>query len=125
MAFSSTEVLARQLEILADRGARGVTPRLSNQTLPNAAASLLSVRFGLRGPLVTVSGELMARIARVREERNEPRVVEAIESLAAAAAQSRASRLEPRRSDLRGANSRIRPQHPHRRCRQSPVHTQP
>ena len=56
VAFSSTEVLTRQLAVLAEKGARGVTPRLFNQTLPNAATSLLSVRFGLRGPLVTVSG---------------------------------------------------------------------
>jgi 3-oxoacyl-[acyl-carrier-protein] synthase II len=56
VAFSSTEVLAQQLEILKTRGARGVSPRLFNQTLPNSATSLLSVRHGLCGPLMTVSG---------------------------------------------------------------------
>ncbi|MFD9061166.1 beta-ketoacyl-[acyl-carrier-protein] synthase family protein [Kitasatospora purpeofusca] len=56
VAFSSTEVLDRQLRLLREKGARSVTPRLFNQTLPNAATSVLSVRFGLRGPLVTVSG---------------------------------------------------------------------
>ncbi|MFF9458401.1 beta-ketoacyl-[acyl-carrier-protein] synthase family protein [Streptomyces flaveolus] len=56
MAFSSTEVLAEQLAVLKEKGPRRVSPRLFNQTLPNAATSLLSVRFGLQGPLVTVSG---------------------------------------------------------------------
>jgi 3-oxoacyl-[acyl-carrier-protein] synthase II len=56
MAFSSTEVLAGQFTRLAERGAAGVSPRLFNMTLPNAGTSVLSVRFGLCGPLVTVSG---------------------------------------------------------------------
>ena len=56
MAFSSTEVLADQLTRLADKGTAGVSPRLFNMTLPNAGTSVLSVRFGLCGPLVTVSG---------------------------------------------------------------------
>jgi 3-oxoacyl-[acyl-carrier-protein] synthase II len=56
MAFSSTEVLADQFGRLAARGTAGVSPRLFNMTLPNAATSVLSVRFGLCGPLVTVSG---------------------------------------------------------------------
>jgi len=56
MAFSSTEVLADQFASLAEKGTRGVSPRLFNMTLPNAGTSLLSVRFGLAGPLVTVSG---------------------------------------------------------------------
>jgi 3-oxoacyl-[acyl-carrier-protein] synthase II len=56
MAFSSTEVLAGQFARLAAKGYAGVSPRLFNQTLPNAATSVLSVRFGLCGPLVTVSG---------------------------------------------------------------------
>jgi 3-oxoacyl-(acyl-carrier-protein) synthase len=56
VAFSSTEVLAEQFKILETRGARGVSPRLFNQTLPNSATALLSVRHGLCGPLMTVSG---------------------------------------------------------------------
>ncbi|MFD5558813.1 beta-ketoacyl-[acyl-carrier-protein] synthase family protein [Streptomyces sp. NPDC127068] len=56
VALSSTEVLEEQFARLAEKGARGVSPRLFNMTLPNAATSLLSVRHGLRGPLVTVSG---------------------------------------------------------------------
>ncbi|HEY5834399.1 beta-ketoacyl-[acyl-carrier-protein] synthase family protein [Streptomyces sp.] len=56
MAFSSTEVLKEQFERLAERGTRAVSPRLFNQTLVNAGTSLLSVRHGLCGPLVTVSG---------------------------------------------------------------------
>lgn len=56
MAFSSTEVLQEQFVRLAEKGTRGVSPRLFNQTLPNAGTSLLSVRYGLCGPLVTVSG---------------------------------------------------------------------
>lgn len=56
VAFSSTEVLEQQFARLAEKGTRGVSPRLFNQTLPNAATSLLSVRHGLCGPLVTVSG---------------------------------------------------------------------
>ncbi|MFJ8582927.1 beta-ketoacyl-[acyl-carrier-protein] synthase family protein [Micromonospora sp. NPDC093277] len=56
VAFSSTEVLAVQFAQLAAKGSRGVSPRLFNMALPNAATSLLSVRFGLAGPLVTVSG---------------------------------------------------------------------
>lgn len=56
VAFSSTEVLQDQFLRLAQRGTRGVSPRLFNMALPNAATSLLSVRHGLCGPLVTVSG---------------------------------------------------------------------
>jgi 3-oxoacyl-[acyl-carrier-protein] synthase II len=56
VAFSSTEVLQQQFLCLAEKGTRGVSPRLFNMTLPNAATSLLSVRHGLCGPLVTVSG---------------------------------------------------------------------
>ncbi|MDN3358992.1 beta-ketoacyl-[acyl-carrier-protein] synthase family protein [Actinomadura sp. DC4] len=56
MAFSSTEVLAAQFARLAAKGTAGVSPRLFNMTLPNAGTSVLSVRFGLCGPLVTVSG---------------------------------------------------------------------
>lgn len=78
VAFSSTEVLGRQLKILEEKGARHITPRLFNQTLPNAATSVLSVRFGLRGPLVTVSGasasghdSIIAAYDRVRHGRAE------------------------------------------------------
>jgi len=56
VAFSSTEVLEREFAALARDGTRGVSPRLFNMALPNAATSLLSVRHGLGGPLVTVSG---------------------------------------------------------------------
>ncbi|MCZ0988282.1 beta-ketoacyl synthase N-terminal-like domain-containing protein [Streptomyces diastatochromogenes] len=56
MAFSSTEVLQDQFAKMAEKGTRGVSPRLFNMTLPNAGTSLLSVRYGLCGPLVTVSG---------------------------------------------------------------------
>jgi 3-oxoacyl-[acyl-carrier-protein] synthase II len=56
IAFSSTEVLADQFARLAAKGPAGVSPRLFNMTLPNAATSVLSVCFGLCGPLVTVSG---------------------------------------------------------------------
>lgn len=55
VAFSSTEVLQQQFEELKAKGARGVSPRLFNQTMPNTCTSLLSIRFGLCGPLVTVS----------------------------------------------------------------------
>ncbi|MFI7104265.1 beta-ketoacyl-[acyl-carrier-protein] synthase family protein [Streptomyces sp. NPDC050161] len=78
VAFSSTEVLGRQLRVLEGKGARHITPRLFNQTLPNAATSVLSVRFGLRGPLVTVSGasasghdSIIAAYDRVRHGRAE------------------------------------------------------
>ncbi|MFF7168068.1 beta-ketoacyl-[acyl-carrier-protein] synthase family protein [Streptomyces pseudovenezuelae] len=56
MAFSSTEPLQDQFVRLAEKGTRGVSPRLFNMCLPNAGTSLLSVRHGLCGPLVTVSG---------------------------------------------------------------------
>jgi 3-oxoacyl-[acyl-carrier-protein] synthase II len=78
VAFSSTEVLASQLKVLEEKGTRHITPRLFNQTLPNAATSVLSVRFGLRGPLVTVSGasasghdSIIAAYDRVRHGRAE------------------------------------------------------
>lgn len=56
VAFSSTEVLAEEFKAMWREGTKAVTPRLFNKTLPNAATSLLSVRYGLCGPLVTVSG---------------------------------------------------------------------
>ncbi|MEV7229071.1 beta-ketoacyl-[acyl-carrier-protein] synthase family protein [Polymorphospora sp. NPDC051019] len=56
VAFSSAEVLEQQFRGLAEQGSRGVSPRLFNMTLPNSATSLLSIRHGLRGPLMTVSG---------------------------------------------------------------------
>jgi 3-oxoacyl-[acyl-carrier-protein] synthase II len=78
MAFSSTEVLAEQFTRLAAKGSAGVSPRLFNMALPNAGTSVLSVRFGLCGPLVTVSGasasgadSIIAAYDRVRHGRAE------------------------------------------------------
>ncbi|HMA34342.1 MAG TPA: beta-ketoacyl-[acyl-carrier-protein] synthase family protein [Chloroflexia bacterium] len=59
-AFPGTEILATQLSQLSSRGARGVSPHLFNMTLPNAATSVVSIRFALGGPLVTVSGATAA-----------------------------------------------------------------
>jgi 3-oxoacyl-[acyl-carrier-protein] synthase II len=56
VSCSSTEVLAQQFRNLNERGARGVSPYLFNNSMPNSATSAISVRFGLGGPLVTVSG---------------------------------------------------------------------
>ena len=77
-AYPSTEILAAQFAQLQARGARGVTPHLFNMTLPNAATSVVSIRFALGGPLVTVSGataagaeSLIAAYERIRYGRAE------------------------------------------------------
>ncbi|HUS14264.1 MAG TPA: beta-ketoacyl-[acyl-carrier-protein] synthase family protein [Chloroflexia bacterium] len=59
-AFPGTDLLATQLTQLAARGPRGVSPHLFNMTLPNAATSVVSIRYALGGPLVTVSGATAA-----------------------------------------------------------------
>lgn len=87
VAFSSTEVLQEQFVRLAADGTRGVSPRLFNMTLPNAATSLLSVRHGLCGPLVTVSGasasghdSIIAAYDKIRHGRAEVMVAGGAES---------------------------------------------
>ncbi|MFG2881450.1 beta-ketoacyl-[acyl-carrier-protein] synthase family protein [Streptomyces sp. NPDC048297] len=87
MAFSSTEVLQGQFKRLEEAGTRAVSPRLFNQTLPNAGTSLLSVRHGLCGPLVTVSGasasgaeSLIAAYEKIRFGRAEVMVAGGAES---------------------------------------------
>lgn len=56
VAFSSTEVLEKQFKQMWDKGTKGVSPHLFNMALPNAATSVVSIRFALTGPLITVSG---------------------------------------------------------------------
>ena len=56
VSCSSIEVLEQQFRKLDERGSRGVSPYLFNNSMPNSATSAISVRFGLGGPLVTVSG---------------------------------------------------------------------
>lgn len=54
-AYLSGAFLAEQLYKLRDTGPRGVSPRLLPSTVPNGATSVVSIRYGLRGPLITVS----------------------------------------------------------------------
>jgi 3-oxoacyl-[acyl-carrier-protein] synthase II len=59
-AYPSTAILAEQFAQLQARGARGVSPHLFGMTMPNAPTSVISIRFALAGPLVTVSGATAA-----------------------------------------------------------------
>jgi 3-oxoacyl-[acyl-carrier-protein] synthase II len=87
VAFSSTEVLKEQFTVLAEKGNRAVSPRLFNQSLPNAATSVVSIRHGLGGPLVTVSGasasgaeSVIAAYDKIRDGRAEVMVAGGAES---------------------------------------------
>ncbi len=55
IAYLSGAFLAQQLYRLRDKGPRSVSPRLLPSSIPNGATSAVSIRYGLRGPLITVS----------------------------------------------------------------------
>ncbi|GAA4035744.1 beta-ketoacyl-ACP synthase II [Allokutzneria multivorans] len=56
VAYSNAEILQRQYKLLEQGGSRSISARLCNLTLPNSPTSAVSIRHGLTGPLVTVSG---------------------------------------------------------------------
>ncbi len=59
-AHISGEFLREQIHVLRDSGLRAVSPRLLTSSLANGATSAVSIRYGLCGPLVTVSGSSAA-----------------------------------------------------------------
>lgn len=48
------ETLQEQITVLAEKGARRVSPRLVPMMMSNAGAAAISMRFGLRGPCETI-----------------------------------------------------------------------
>jgi 3-oxoacyl-[acyl-carrier-protein] synthase II len=59
-AYLSGEFLREQIHVLRDSGFRAVSPRLLTSSLPNGATSAVSIRYGLCGPLMTVSSSSAA-----------------------------------------------------------------
>lgn len=56
VAYPGVETLEKQFKQLWKQGSSAVSPHIFNMTLPNAATSVVSIRFALGGPIVTVCG---------------------------------------------------------------------
>lgn len=56
VAYPGVETLEKQIKQLWQKGSSGVSPHIFNMTLPNAATSVVSIRFALGGPIVTICG---------------------------------------------------------------------
>ena len=55
VGFGATATYEAQHMLLLDRGARAISPLVIPMLMPNAAAAQLALRFGFKGPSLTVS----------------------------------------------------------------------
>lgn len=55
-AFPPADELGKEYKKLFTRGPRYISPHVLNMNLPNSATSVISIRFGIRGPILTVTG---------------------------------------------------------------------